>query len=284
MKKSTLFLIVLFAIFFTSTLVLVYLNYLRPQSISTSNSSNTSIELTSPTPDSTVKKNSISPPETVKSENKEQSEIISLDNVWNLYKNNQLGFSIKFPKISRSSLANCREENGQFYNQEGALPITVFAGQKNLHIAPEYFYDPIRENKNGYSIWSNCIKTNVTANLIEERRTLSDYILPSSIWTIVVKEINNEQELGQFVKSSYGSSCSYALKEIPQKDVFKVQINSDGADNLFESKCPVNFMLEFMYSPKYNKAATWSIGQEPTFIDSEGNVLDSEMIESFTFF
>lgn len=71
MKKSTLFLIILTAIFFTSTLVLIYLNYLKPQSISTPTPSSTPTESISPTPDPTAD--------------------------WKTYENKEYGFSFKYP-------------------------------------------------------------------------------------------------------------------------------------------------------------------------------------------
>lgn len=71
MKKSTLFLIILTAIFFTSTLVLIYLNYLKPQSISTPTPSSTPTESISPTPDPTAN--------------------------WKTYENKEYGFSFKYP-------------------------------------------------------------------------------------------------------------------------------------------------------------------------------------------
>lgn len=54
MKKSTLFLIIFVAIFFTSTLVLIYLNYLKPQSISTALISTTTNKSISPATDPTA--------------------------------------------------------------------------------------------------------------------------------------------------------------------------------------------------------------------------------------
>jgi len=266
MNKSNLILASVSAIIFTSILIIF-----SPTSKKTFPSSPTPNPMTTNIPQI----------ETEKSEIKNESEIISLDGTWNLYKNYQLGFLIKFPKIALNSWANCREENGQFLNQEGPLPITVYESQEYVHIAPKYFYDPTEENKEGIIFNSNCIKTNITADLIEERIVSSSYTyLPSSIWSIKVKDINNEQELDQFVKSSYFSGCTYTLKESTH-DALDVQINSDIGEPT--PKCPINFVHVFKYFPKYHKAVTWSIGHEATF-QNGSDVLDGEMIESFTFF
>lgn len=112
MKKSTLFLIILTAIFFTSTLVLIYLNYLKPQSISTPTPSSTPTESISPTPDPTAD--------------------------WKTYENNDYGFSIKYP-ANLTIESTIKEKLVRLLSQENIeLPggdMTAFWIEDNLSIS-----------------------------------------------------------------------------------------------------------------------------------------------------
>lgn len=213
--------------------------------------------------------------------------LTSLDNTWNKYSNAKLGFSLKIPKNMRFE-SDCKltTENGkQTYKEtEGSVPVKVFEESAIVHIGPEYIYNLSGETKDDSSAYyySKCDKVIVTAEIMKNRFKETLNTFPG--WDIIIKTINNDQELDAFLKQEYGKGCSLDKKvDSAQSGVFDIEIKGDGKD-LGETECPINYKTVVKYYPAKKKLAKWDIGQAYNFSSptSDENY-DDEMTKSFLF-
>lgn len=215
----------------------------------------------------------------------QKSELVSLGANWNKFTNHVLGFSLKVPKLMTEPYGQCvfSTANGDnsYRPKEAAVPVKIFEDKDTTYIAAEYVYvlGGETKNANNQSLFSKCDKTvNTVANLADTK----NYHSPQ--WQIIVKTINNEAELNQFIKTRYGEGCSIMSQDpAAQSGVFKITVQGDGLD-WSVSKCIINYMSEIRYYPAKNKVASWHIGQAcnfayPTF----ETCLDQEMTDSFKF-
>lgn len=140
MKKSTLFLIILVAIFFTSTLVLLYLNYLKP--VSTSAPTTGTIPPTTITPDLVVSWETYNSPEFG----------FSIDYSQNLqvqdYLNDQYNRTVSFKGTDLYFSVTLRKADSNFnldkyYFMDSPIArTTVLSGQKaNIYEMPNGYCD-----------------------------------------------------------------------------------------------------------------------------------------------
>lgn len=175
MKKSTLFLIILVAIFFTSTLVLIYLNYLKPQSIPTPTIATFPTKI--PTPDPTTN--------------------------WKTYENKKYGFSFKYPDylhqikstVSSNSLPSEKFQSDDFQTEDGIENTIV---SKGLNLA--YTYNDSMGCDTSEDITKNELKI-ITIDNHETRRYFvswegmifyaADVFLPKSCLNISLNYGNN---------------------------------------------------------------------------------------------
>lgn len=199
--------------------------------------------------------------------------LTSLNAVWNLYTNAKSGFSIKIPKtVSPGSHNNCP--------QDVASPTAIFDDATGAYITVSSFYE--------FPVNNICPKTINSLAIIDHRANQWKSGQPAPLfvpvnWHIIVAKVNNDNELDQFIKTSWGNGCKLGAKTLQPNGVYNVKINGDGLD-LSETKCPMNFALAFKYSPEFKKAATWGIGQDVTFYSAEnGDIYDEEMVNSFVF-
>lgn len=216
-----------------------------------------------------------------------ETNLESLDSKWYLYKNSKLGFSIKIPKKSYTWDGSCElvsEGGKQTYRPNGAdVPISVFEGEGSAYIAPKYVYKLSGEqvvnlsDGSNESIYSKCEKVeNSYDSLVKD----SD----PDPWNIkVIKEIEYSKIDGQ-LKKLYGSGCSLDKRvEIKGQDsLYEIIMKGDGLD-LGSTKCPVNFVIKFLYSGQSKNFYYWELGQAASFYTEDfKDSYDTEMINSFT--
>jgi hypothetical protein len=206
----------------------------------------------------------------------QKSTMTSVDEVWNIYTNNSLGFSMKIPKVASEFGGVC--VNGK--QDVGMIPVRVFDDDKGAYITFESFYE--------YPVNNTCQKVVTDLGLIEKRANQwksgngNSLFVPSN-WHIITQKVVDDTELEEFIKESYGTGCKLGTKTLTTPGVYDVKVMGDGLD-LDATKCPINFVLAVKYSPEFKKVATWGVGQGIVFSSSDFKVTyDMEMVNSFKF-
>lgn len=108
-------------------------------------------------------------------------------------------------------------------------------------------------------------------------------------WAILVKNVNNDQELDKFIKDRYGKECNLGEKKpANQAGVFDVEVDGENAEP--GVGCFLNWILKIKYSPEKHLVAAWDIGQDIRFVspdkvnaDGISESYDDEMVNSFKF-
>jgi len=101
-------------------------------------------------------------------------------------------------------------------------------------------------------------------------------------WRITVADVNNEQELSNFIKKYYGKSCSYRQESTIFSDTFDIILEGDGK-SLDVSECPVNYNYYLKYSSINKKVASWNTSQECQMGYGFEKCFDKQIAESFHF-
>jgi len=201
---------------------------------------------------------------------KDDSELKSLDNLWNLYSNYKFGFSIKIPKETRALYGSCRSGDQV---EEPMSPVKVFEEGNKIYIAREFDYEFTDYYKMGEKVfYQNCQK---------KKNDLSQH--NGVLWELLVKEVKNEQELESFIKERFGSGCSLGEKR-PQRGALRVSIEGyfDEKTKEINPECMLNHLYVLMYIPQRNIAVAWSGGQDALFTGRNPETMyDNEMIDSF---
>jgi hypothetical protein len=219
----------------------------------------------------------------------EFSEITRLDETWFNYTNNQLGFSINFPRTKMHYHGACKlndEDGYHTYRLEPAhVPVMIFEDENTVYITSEYQHELSGETTetdadgNSRTFLADCQAVPNSLELLRD----PDYY--QEMWQIVVKDIHDDQELEAFLKARYGSSCSVGKKATSAQDgVYDVRIQGDGLD-LSETQCLINYGTIVKYYPAGDRVIAWDIGQAYTFVAdvSYAVAYDQEMIDSFRF-
>lgn len=185
----------------------------------------------------------------------------SLDENWQLYRNDRLGFEIKLPKAVN------------LWTDEGAVkthPVKTLENDNIVWFTPEGSPDYVERAKI------------ITGNQPEFEKVQG---IP---WAILLKKASNDAELENFIQQRYGHECRLGEKKTTnQTGVFDVSIKTSEGEEPGEG-CFLNWALVIKYAPEKGLVVAWDLGQATTFntIDSKGNLLqsfDQEMTESFKF-
>ncbi|MBD3245246.1 MAG: hypothetical protein GF335_04615 [Candidatus Moranbacteria bacterium] len=182
------------------------------------------------------------------------SKIKSLDEIWNLYINYDLGFQIKVPKKSNGSQVKIIEEGKIVYLVDTSAE--MWSNQDNVEQARK--------------------KTNV----YEKINGVS--------FAIFVEEVKNDQELENFLQKVYYPGCEIGSKKPfnNNPDIFSVRFKTYKTQEEWEEKCHINGRFIILYSPNQGKVATWGMGQANTFktkINGQKTTLDDNITNSFDF-
>ena len=195
---------------------------------------------------------------------------VNIENKWQTYQNYNLGFEIKYPTRIANYNATCELRNGIYQSMFGMVPVKIFEDNNAVYISHEYFYQDTADG---------CEKVNNSLALLA-----NDYS-----WKILIQDnINNDEELNQFIKEyyvNYDGKCSLGEKKAALQDgVYDVYTAWDGK-NLDESECLINGWTIMKYYPAKGKVAAWGIGSEANFWgDEKGDITyDQEMVDSFKF-
>ena len=214
----------------------------------------------------------------------EKTTLVSLNDEWNRYTNSDMGFSIDIPKKTFSGSGACTAptKDDDSYRQEMAMvPIKIFNSENNsIYIAQEYFYklDGQKNERHG-TTFSKCDKYNTSLREIEDKDNSSEI----DQWNIKSEDINNDQELEKFIKTTYGSTCEIKSKtEASQEGVYDIRIEGDGKDP-DETSCNISYVFNIKYNPSMHRVIYWGIGHSYNFSDSLDKAYDEKMTISFKF-
>src|SRR5680860_579445 len=186
---------------------------------------------------------------------------------WSDYKNKEYGFVLSYPSLSIDN---------KFWSNlpvglDALLLNQVLSKNNNFYLHQKY--DISIDLPTG-----KLIKTENT--FIPEYNGQPGYGFP---WHIVILDIKNESELGEFIKQKYGSGCNYESKQKTEFiDNYEIKIIGDGKD-LGSTACPVNYEYYIRYSPTRQKVAFWHTGQECIIGLSFDNCFDQKISDSFHF-
>jgi len=233
-----------------------------------------SLTISSPDPSSTIER--------------KPSKLIPVDSEWNRYTNYRLGFTMLVPKSMFHISASCfwNEVDGDFsYRpQAGKAPVVVIEGEDRVYITSKYHVkltEPteVPSGRGNVHYFGGCewVKNNVD--------TLANRDYSSFIWEMVVRPINDEQDLEALIDDYYGACFSVGeIIPVDGRDYSRVKIIGDGKP-IEESECLLRGMYVLFYSENLRVAATWKTGQMAHFSASGMNegIYDGEMYASFEF-
>jgi len=185
---------------------------------------------------------------------------------WDLYHNEDLGFSMNIP-LEVATVYKCLDRGEKEY-----VPVKVFEDNENglVYMALEYYYD------------DNCEKVILSPELLEG--------IPKSFfgWKISINDLNSEDDILDIMKNDFGSSC--VIDTMKEKDLGEYKITLKGADWSNENgwgNCLINYTYDIIYSEKNNKLMSIVLGQECTFGTYPDSIpyycYDNDMVKSFSF-
>lgn len=213
-----------------------------------------------------------------------QGQLTSLDDMWNMYTNYNLGFSMKIPKTIYHNFGECewKSEEDSYRPKLAEVPVEVFEDEQRAFITSEYFYTLTGERvENDRHFYSGCEKVENSLSDLQN----ADFFQQTG-WEIIAKDVSTDAQLTEFIKENYGQGCSLGEKEASsQEGVFDVKIDSGGYENMEEAEaagCLVNYIYYLKYFPEKERAITWKFGQAYSFYkNAQYDAYDEDMVESF---
>ena len=202
-----------------------------------------------------------------------------IDSTWNLYTNNDLGFSINIPVEAYFYYASCGWRDDSYRPGSGMVPVSTFATDDSVYINQEYLYELGGATEvGGITNYSECNRVeNSVSRLSSEIRT----------WNIKTATVDDEDALGNYITANFGEGGCSLGEQIAweyQDGVYEVRIETDGLDP-GESLCFINYAVNIFYYPAGSRVITWDLGQDISFPaeSSYGTFYDQEMENSFRF-
>lgn len=180
---------------------------------------------------------------------------------WLSYQNNDLGITFNYPdQVIPNMYWTSYDAVGQVLRSN-----SVLAKNNILYIkSGEYSFDSVEAEYQKY----------------KEENGGNFGLDPS--WRITIKDINNEQELSNFIKQYYGKACSYHKVATAFPDTFDIILDGDGK-SLDVTECPVNYDYYLKYSPINKKIVSWNTSQECQMGYGFEKCFDKQIAESFHF-
>lgn len=177
------------------------------------------------------------------------------DNIWNIYTDNTLGFSMQVPRVV--TRPKCSKDTADV-----EIPTLVFHDGGAAYISTAYSYD-----------WQSCEKIHHDG---------LDAIIKNNVdrWEIRAGAVNNDDELNQAVKDIFGDSCRSSSKNpASQMGAFDVEIGS----NYLDQSCYDNSdAYALKYHPTKKKIIYWFLEEGSTW-NKGVTEYDEAMIDSFKF-
>lgn len=227
--------------------------------------------------------------------------------VWETYTNSQLGFSIKYPRMvyGINDCIDAGSTERQFFT-----PLQIFEDidNKMAFIVPKYYYHADRQwdSKNLTTQIGQCKKLTHSLeslkNETKKQQQEGDKNSPSFTsglgwtkaflgWTILIRDIKNENKLNKFIKENYGLGCFVGDKKPwKQNGVYEIEIKSvdwDKGADLGTTTCSWSSKKVLLFAPEKNKFISVNLGQECTFgtdyASESYKCYDEEMVNSFKF-
>lgn len=210
---------------------------------------------------------------------------------WTNYINTQLGFSMKIP-LEVPTLHKCSSD-GQTEN----TPLKVYEDNRNgtVYISQEYYYG-VKWSQAEQKYVGECNKITYSLESLkkEEEATYSSGLSshPFLGWKIIINNPKNNDELINFVKQNFGSTCSVTINDLQKDGNYQINISgrnlTENGEKIMDENCYTNFAYKILYSPEKQRMMSLILGQECTFgtdplISSSYQCYDEEMIKNFKF-
>lgn len=188
--------------------------------------------------------------ETVTTAEREQRLLEEQSKKWPVYTNSRLGISLKYPR-------EVAGDDAVFF-QAGNIVI-VTTRSSDLYIRRgELALETDKE----------------ILDKFEEIKSQDTHTFPNAGWAIWVRDIHSDSALEQFIQDRFedskGDGCKLGKKHDSSTEgiydigIESVRLEKEGEPD-YPGSCWINWMMTFKYSPQYQRAAMWDIGQEYMF-------------------
>jgi len=204
------------------------------------------------------------------------------------YVNKELGFSIDIPE-EITGLYKCPSPI------DFLASVKVFEDNENgmAYIAPEYYYEA-KWDSELIKYVGPCEKINYSTEILR-KETLADNFSFSDLnlrtykpflgWAIIVKTVDDENELGSIIKNMFGKGCSYTKTLTEKENIYQISFGDKNEKGLENTTCPTNFSYKFFYNSATKRILYIKLGQEGSFWGKNyTECYDQKMIDSLNIF
>lgn len=198
------------------------------------------------------------------------------------YESKRHGFSIESLPV-KVPMHKCNfDESVKLYKPTGGevdyIEIKALEWEKGVYFYYDYKYklERIRTIRDiSPSLYEKCYKEYTIDGLLD--KSSENHVSKKVVWNIIVKDINNEKELLDFIKERYSDNCVIGEKISNQNNIYDVSIDCQTPSTSYIVK----------YSPQNKKAATWMLGSDNKFFTIKNGqfdeYLDRKIEDSFKF-